>query len=750
MIPFQNCSQYIEKASLANGNSEFANPLQPSIPSVSLPTIPDLPILPTTPGAVNNLMKISDSSGNGMTNYPLQFARPFKAGEIANFPQVLINGVPVFTQADVKTRFPDSSVKHAIISVIIPKVLANDSVTLTFQNQLSGNNTPLNAAQMLIAGFNFDATMLIASGGLNKSVSARQMLQDGNFTYWTSGPLATTIILADHSAARIYDIGFDSYRSLRPIIHATFWPSQNLVKVRFVGENANTTTLQDINYQLTLKTGLISPTTVYTNANLNHYFATRWTKTFWLGSAPSAQVNIDYSVAYLGDTQSFPNYDSNMKAKLSEIILANDYSLWKSKARDLYDAAYWTKYMPTTGGRADIGLFPRWTTSWFITGDWRAREIAFGQAELASAWPLHFREGAPALFLDRAGTAPALGKPISGTAHPDLWLPDNNGVYSIRLPTPRITTPPSTDTFGGWVADGAHQPDAFSAQYALTGDYFYLEEMQLWAAAGVVAYAPGLYGRGATGYAGIQDQIRGNGWVFRNRVNAAFFSPDQSPEKEYFKLAVNDAIALWEAQHQVSSPLQSHPNWIWADKNIRINIISPQHFWFDEATGAPPAPAGEMNTSVVLNFEALWMDNYFLNCLGAAKEKGFAVGPLFTYYAKLVNSQFAEPSFDPHLGGAYHTPVQKLDRTYFSSWTEIQNSGYTSTNIADILSSYNASFDGSTLETAAAAFTVQEQGGTAAWNWLYTNSYTKVDYTGEYLSWAILPRAVGTPPLPAP
>jgi hypothetical protein len=730
----------------STATSTSASPV-PQAPVVFGPALP-----PAATPPAGNTMIVADRSGNGVTNYPLQFARPFKLGEIANYPQVLIDGVPVLTQADVKTRFPDGSVKHVILSVVIPQIAAAGSVTLTFQNQASGNNTPLSQAQMLAAGFDFDAKISIVSGGVTKVASARQMLQNGDFTYWTSGPIATTIILADHTALRKYDMGFDSNNSIRPIFHATFWPTVGLVKVRFTGEDSNTTTLQDVNYQLALSTGSASPTTVYSNANLNHYLGTRWTKQFWLSNAPDIRVNVDHNLAYLSQTQSFPNFNMNVRPQLTEAILASNYSNWTGKARDLYDNAFWMKYMPTTGGRPDIGTFPSWALLWVYTGDWRAREVAFGQSDLASAWPLHFREGASSLFMDRAGTVPALGKPISVAAHPTLWLPDNNGNYSIILPTPRIlNTSAYPSTSGAWSPDGAHQPDAFSAQYALSGDYYYLEEMQLWAAAMVLSYAPGAYGRGVPGYAGIQDQIRGNGWVLRNRVNAAFFSPDGTPEKAYFISAVEDAVALWEAQHRISATaLQSNANWTWSDQNLKMSAVSPLHFWFGNTGGESPAVDGEVNTATALNEESLWMDNYFLICLGAAKEKGFPVGPIFSYLATLVNGQFADPGFDPHYGSAYRTPVQKIDTSYFTSWSEIQQVGYTPSELASIMTSFATSFDGAQLEAAAGSFTAQEPGGAAAWTWLNTNVLPVTDYTAEYLSWALVPRAGGTAPLPAP
>ena len=64
---------------------------------------------------------------------------------------MLVNGQPIATQADVKNRYPDGSVEFAVIAVVIPALPTSGSLTLTFQNQSAGNNTPLTQAQMLAA-----------------------------------------------------------------------------------------------------------------------------------------------------------------------------------------------------------------------------------------------------------------------------------------------------------------------------------------------------------------------------------------------------------------------------------------------------------------------------------------------------------------------------------------------------------------------------------------------------------------------
>jgi hypothetical protein len=101
--------------------------------------------------AQNNFLTIYEKANVTTVNYPMQIARPFIKSEIQNFPQAIVNGIPVSTQADVKQWYSDGSVEHAIISFFIPQLAANDSVLVSFQNQNTGNNNgALSQQQMLV------------------------------------------------------------------------------------------------------------------------------------------------------------------------------------------------------------------------------------------------------------------------------------------------------------------------------------------------------------------------------------------------------------------------------------------------------------------------------------------------------------------------------------------------------------------------------------------------------------------------
>jgi hypothetical protein len=143
-----------------------------------------------TQGPVTNTMTISDASGAGETNYPLQLGRPFVEGAIPDAPQILINGAPAVSQADVKDRYPNGSVKFAIMSTVVPSIPANGSVTLSFRDTTANSNAPLTTAQ-LKAVPNFDAAMNLSFGarlvGPALSAGFPTAITNGGFTLTVNG-----------------------------------------------------------------------------------------------------------------------------------------------------------------------------------------------------------------------------------------------------------------------------------------------------------------------------------------------------------------------------------------------------------------------------------------------------------------------------------------------------------------------------------------------------------------------------------
>ncbi|WP_457570433.1 hypothetical protein [Desulfovulcanus sp.] len=696
---------------------------------------------------VNDYLTITEQKGISSTNYPVQIGRPFLKGEIKHYPQAIINGQPVLTQADVKCRWDDGSVKHAIISFLIPELKANDKLKISFQDQLTGNNDDYpTATDMLSDSYNFDAQIELTNpdGTKTVSASARDMLQSGHFVYWTKGPIATTVILADHSVTRKFDLGFDSYRSFRPIFHATFWPALKKVRVRYIGEVANTEALQDMKYSLKLILGYNSPEAVYSKPLFTHYAATRWTKVYWIGSAPE-EIIINHNLDYLKETKALPNYDTSKQ--IPESVIASEYNIWLKASKDLYDTGNWQKDMGSPGGRREIGPYPAWTVRWLYTGDVRMKKMAFGNADLAAAWPMHFREGNPDKYFDIKKTMPGVGKVISISDRPSLRLAVLD--YKYTHPEDRVV-PVGPVSNGGWKPDGAHQPDAFYPQYLLTGDYWYLEEMYFWASysaassnGAATAYP---YGRGPTGAEGcsVGGQVRGKAWTFRNRAELAFIAPDDSPEKNYFTILTENTIAGWEGVHNITdTKFLGNACWDWGHSMIGQKYrglgVPPLHHW-ERGSGIFVQQC--MDSSVVKDATSPWEQNMLLYALGRAKELGYPTEPIIQWFAPHLINQITNPDYSPYLVATYRIPTVKLsDGKYFDTWAELKT-GF-KPDYDPIVAFHNNLYDtehGYTyIALAATSMVANEPGGKAAWDWMVSHVLNS-DRLNNNPKWAILPR----------
>jgi hypothetical protein len=176
---------------------------------------------------VSNTMTIKNDDSLTFTNYPIQFGRAFVKGEIlsGNRPQVLINGVAVNTQVDIKNYWDDGSVKFAVISFVLSSLNVGQQATITFrpisesQYQNNVGSTPISMAAMLDTtsqnNFDFDSHIELTVPGLPMhSISARAMLQNGHITKtWLSGPIVTSVVLADHGVTKTYDYGAEQQKT---------------------------------------------------------------------------------------------------------------------------------------------------------------------------------------------------------------------------------------------------------------------------------------------------------------------------------------------------------------------------------------------------------------------------------------------------------------------------------------------------------------------------------------------------------
>jgi hypothetical protein len=545
-------------------------------------------------------VRIIDISRHGQTNRSISIPRPFVQGEIPNFAQASINGTPLLTQCDVKNRWPDGSLKFAIVSFIVPTIPAKGSVVVSFSNQTSGNSTGyLTQSDMLSPAYNFDGQIRL-TGTVSHSISARSVLTSagscsdprndvdaGRYlcTFWLKGPIVTAVILEDRTTARSFDVNTDGATGnpLHPIFEAWFYPENNAVQLGYTLEDswASTTptkSARDQTYSLVLTGGNTNSVTEYTNGTLRQITRSRWHKTFWLNQPdPLTNVTLDHNWPYLAQTKFLPHWDTNL-TMASSLIMA-EVNAFASSSRVLEGCSRcysggggignFEKGLNAAGAAAWHGPLTTWDIIYLMSQNPSMYNVMIGNADLGGRIPYFYREadtnaGHGQWFDAPNNTVGTFGRVISINARTEISLEDVTDTVNqchVDYPADYINFGGSGQDTDGWETDTTHWPNLAYASYFSTGQYAYYEE-QIMQSAYAIADSPGTRAcafppthaslrQGSIGYWQLDTNDRQQMWMARENAIGAFIAVDGSPEGAYFLDKLRTNLAVWEASHGI-------------------------------------------------------------------------------------------------------------------------------------------------------------------------------------------------------
>ena len=560
--------------------------------------------------ALDNSVTVYERSGSTQTNRVVSIGRIFAEGEMASgCVTAYAAGSALTTQTDVKTKWADNSLQHAIVSFEIPSLAGNGSAIVEFRNSASCNNTGYKTYTDInnVGGaLSWGASMELTANMITHTRNAKTMLTTcGSIStdpavatcrYWMRGPLVTQIIVEDRTTALSSDFGWryvasswvtapsSTYQSLHPIFVVTFsTPSSGgpFVDVQNIVENTWLSRMQRQDYSIVLKTGS-GLATVYTKTTpWKHVIYSRWAVTKPSGTAAGA-IFIDHNLAYLIHSNAIPQYDltTNLAAGTADSLLSIYDTRVGSEEPVFCDptigaCALIAKIMPATGARHDIGLIhgvtlialksmgnPNMTIA-------KRQEIwdklMIGNGLAAGGATVHNREDKTDRCYDETCSMNAFGFPVSVDARPTGRTWGNASQGAGDEPICVATTPSDTAADGCgntnlWQANGstakAHTPDAFYSQYMLTGQWFFLTELQFYAANHPYEFSQGFanWQRGDS-WGFLNNAENDRWWQHRDLMRAAFLSPDGSPEKTYFTQKFQRNICALEGVYNL--PLSS-------------------------------------------------------------------------------------------------------------------------------------------------------------------------------------------------
>ena len=524
-----------------------------------------------------------ENTGGEQTRVPLTFGQVFAPGDLprgAGLSGKLADGSSLPLQVDVKATHPDGSVRHAVISALLPRLAKGQGAGIAL---VKGNAKHGEAGAR--PDFTTGAVVSIDIGGERYTASADRLLKEQKPQAWLEGPVVTELQVA----APLRNANGDEHPHLAARFAIRGYAGSGKTRVDVVVENdwAYEPAPQNFTYNVEVKVG---GNTVYAKKDLTHLHHARWRILAWAGDAP--HIHLRHDTAYLIDSRALPNYDRSVV--VSDAALTALIGKWEGPRTEPMGIGAANPAMPGTGGRNDIGLLPGWAAMYLLSMDPRARQVTLGTADLAGSWSSHYRDkktGLPISLMDYPYMT-LLGNP-GDTRNPKTGKQE---VFP-RCPKEACQTP--------YAVDSAHQPAFAYLPYLVTGDHYYLEELQFWAMWNVFATNPG-YRKNIQGLL-APHQVRGQAWSLRTLGEAAYITPDSHPLKKDFAAILKSNLDWYNASFSDNR----------SANGLGVLDLAPAVVYKGKTAVAP------------------WQDDFFTSAVGHVAELGFTdAQPLLKWKAK--------------------------------------------------------------------------------------------------------------------
>ncbi|MDH3767551.1 MAG: PKD domain-containing protein, partial [Gammaproteobacteria bacterium] len=519
---------------------------------------------------INSVEAISETA----LSVPVTFGQLFAKGDVPDNYTIsgrLEDGSLVPIQVDAKSWYADGSLKHAVLTSVIPSLQGGEQLSLELMS--CAEYEPLAPVEISDLQSDSDATVSITIGENTYTASLRHGMDLRAPSYWLRGPVVTE--------AHYQSPFLDANDNAHPLLTARFQLRVHQTgdaRIDVIVENSAAFVPGARNLVYTAEI-VAAGATVMPAEQIPHNHHSRWRKTFWLGAEP--RLTLGHDVGYLISTGAIPNFDRNIAIDPS--ALEQLESRWETKvgqhtnipAKNIMGAGLAAENMWMAGGRSDIGLLPAWTALHLLTMDNRAIKATYGTADAAAHWPIHFRDS-------------ATGLPLSLEDYPGATTHSNVAHFASN------PLPECVDCETGFSPDTAHQPSMVFVPYLLTGDYYYLEELHFWTNWNSFGTAPELRSFGRAEYR--WQQVRGQAWSMRTLLQTVFITPDAHPMKSYFQTQLDNNFDFYITEY-VNNPEANELGWIgpllrrsgpsqispWMDDFFTMIMNYARHLGFERA-----------------------------------------------------------------------------------------------------------------------------------------------------------------------
>ena len=586
--------------------------IKTTAPTTLTPLTPVAPVAapaPSSPppvaGTVLTDIRIQNT-GAAQTNVPFTFGQVFPIGALKptdGLAGKLADGTVIALQMDAKATHPDGSVRHAIISGILPALASNDTQKINLAKSTAPGVSAV-SPQSVAAAMPTGVISLTVNNVKYTASLADAMANANTSTAWLSGNIANEWIVN----APLKNAAGTPHVSLTAKFGVRWYGANKPARIEAIVENTKTWQPNADQFTYDVKVD-VGGKTAYTKEALTHYHHSRWHVYAWSGATP--EVHFKHNTAYLIATKAVSNYE---QLTMPEDVLQRWGDAVSADNSGPMKIGPLNPDMHNAGGRGDIGPLPEFTVVYLLSMDKRAKDAMMASADGSGSWNMHYRDettGAPVRTDNEAN------KRI--TTH---WNGQNQG----PLPVPRFTPTGGAQIYSH---DPAHLPSLAYLPYLVTGDRYYLEELQFWAATDPLETSPENHGLGQ----GLMrwHQLRGQAWGLRTLGDAAYATPDADPMKAYFVKQVDNNVNFYYQTYVVGNP-----------NNLGAYDGSGENSFFpvDAQTGIQGASP--------------WQDAYFTWAFGYLTELGFdKARPVFEWKAKFSTGLLTDPGYCPIMSTAY-------------------------------------------------------------------------------------------------
>ncbi len=519
----------VSLATITSGHALTPIGTTPTTPVVTTPVV-------TTPTVIGSLLTDVrlESTGSAQTNMPFTFGQVFAPGALSVADGVaakLADGTVLPLQINVKATHADGSVRHAIISGVLPSLAAGQTQTLNLVKSTPSATATVTLQGLLSAGLTGKTT--ISLNGVKYSATLADAVAQSTPIAWLSGTVANEWIVS----APLKDANGVAHPQLTARFDVRWYSGLNKqARVEFVVEN-NKTWVPGIkvNYDVNLE---LNGQSVFSKTGMDHYHHSRWHQYAWWDASRQPAVNVKLNTAYLIATKAVPNYDTSFAPGEGELSsMAQSINGGNTGPMTIGPV---TAYMPTTGGRNDIGSLPSWSVMWLLSMDQRAWTVMMAAADGAGSWSIHYRDE-------------KTGRPVRTDNDTNKNMTTH---FNLRdrgpLPVPRYVNNDLGHSWTPYTDDTAHQPSLDYLPYLVTGDYYYLEELQFWAASNPLGTDPNNSGNGRGLVRWLQ--VRGQAWSLRTLGQVAYITPDADPMKDYFVQQLGNNLDFYKQTYVDGQP----------------------------------------------------------------------------------------------------------------------------------------------------------------------------------------------------